>query len=114
MFEQITQLFRLLTVDERRTLLRLQVLVLLMSFAEVFGVLSIGPFMALVGNIDQLQGDGLLADIYRQAGIAEPRHFLIIIGALVLVILGLGTAISIYTTWQFAMYGNRVGAKLSI
>lgn len=113
MFAQLRQFYLMLTARQRQRLLRLQSLVLLMAFAEIAGVVSIGPFMALVGDISQLQGDGLLADLYRQSGLDEPREFLIALGVFVLIMLSFATVISIFTTWRFAMYGNRIGAELS-
>ena len=48
MFSQLKELYSLLTNDQRKKLRRLQILVVLMAFAEIAGVVSIGPFMALV------------------------------------------------------------------
>jgi HlyD family secretion protein len=48
MFASLKELYSLLTTEQRNKLLRLQLLVILMSFAEIAGVVSIGPFMALV------------------------------------------------------------------
>jgi hypothetical protein len=76
MFSSLKELYSLLTAEQRNKLLRLQLLVILMSFAEIAGVVSIGPFMALVGDIDQLQGEGLMAELFRATGIADPRDFL--------------------------------------
>jgi len=56
MFGQLKELYSLLTKDQRKKLLRLQILVVLMSFAEIAGVASVGPFMALVGDVAQWQG----------------------------------------------------------
>lgn len=113
MLGELLKLFLLLTTQQRIRLVRLQFLVLLMAIAEVAGVVSIGPFMALVGDIDQLQGQGFLADLYRRSGLDEPRYFLAAIGMFVLFMLGIATSISIWTTWRFAMYGNQIGAELS-
>ena len=41
MFAQLKELYSLLTAEQRQKLLRLQVLVVLMSFAEIAGVASI-------------------------------------------------------------------------
>lgn len=113
MFNQLLELYSLLTAEQRRKLKRLQVLVVLMAFAEIAGVASIGPFMALVGDISRLQGEGIVAQVYRASGILEPRDFLFWVGAGVLVILTLAAAISMITVWQLSMYGQRVGAELS-
>ncbi|MDZ7809359.1 MAG: hypothetical protein U5L11_03420 [Arhodomonas sp.] len=59
MLIQLKELHLAAHPDQRKKLLRLQILVVLMSIAEIAGVISIGPFMALVGDMQQLQGDGL-------------------------------------------------------
>jgi HlyD family secretion protein len=91
--KQIRELYRLLTADQRRRLLRLQILVVLMSFAEIAGVVSIAPFMALVGDMSQLQGEGRLAQIYRASGLEDPRQFLFWIGGGVLLVLTVSACI---------------------
>jgi HlyD family secretion protein len=113
MFNQLKELYLLLTAEQRRKLKRLQVLVVLMAFAEIAGVASIGPFMALVGDISQLQGDGIVAGVYRASGILEPRDFLFWVGTGVLVVLTLAATVSMITVWQLSMYGQKVGAELS-
>jgi HlyD family secretion protein len=112
MFSQLKELYSLLTTDQRKKLFRLQILVVLMAFAEIAGVVSIGPFMALVGDISQLQGEGHFADIYRATGLEDPRDFLFWVGIGVLVMLTLAACISMFTIWRLSMYGAQVGAEL--
>jgi HlyD family secretion protein len=112
MFSQLKELYSLLTNDQRKKLRRLQILVVLMAFAEIAGVVSIGPFMALVGDISQLQGEGILADLYRATGLEDPRDFLFWVGIGVLVMLTIAACISMFTIWRLSMYGAQVGAEL--
>jgi len=112
MFSQLKELYSLLTNDQRKKLLRLQILVVLMAFAEIAGVVSIGPFMALVGDISQLQGEGILADLYRATGLEDPRDFLFWVGIGVLIVLAVAASISMFTIWRLSMYGAQVGAEL--
>ena len=112
MFSQLKELYSLLTNDQRKKLRRLQILVVLMAFAEIAGVVSIGPFMALVGDISQLQGEGILADLYRATGLEDPRDFLFWVGIGVLIVLAVAASISMFTIWRLSMYGAQVGAEL--
>ncbi len=112
MFSQLKELYFLLTSDQRKKLLRLQILVVLMSFSEIVGVVSIGPFMALVGDISQLQGEGYLASIYRATGIEDAHDFLFLLGLFVFFLLTLATCISMFTIWRLSIYGSQVGAEL--
>jgi len=113
MLKSLRDLFLLLTPTQQKKLLRLQWLVLLMSLAEVASVLAIGPFMALVGDLSSLQGDGLVARIYQVSFFETPKDFLFWVGICVICILFLSTFISLYTVRSLNSYGVKVGAELS-
>ncbi|MCK0152826.1 ABC transporter ATP-binding protein/permease [Alcanivorax sp. S6407] len=113
MLSQLKELYRLLNPEQRKKLQRLQILVVMMSFAEIAGVASIGPFMALVGDMSLIEGDGIIGDVYRYTGLAEPRTFLLLIGACVIAVLATAACISTFTVWRLSMYGARVGSELS-
>ncbi|MCL1488961.1 MAG: hypothetical protein MH186_14635 [Marinobacter sp.] len=113
MLKQLLELYRLLTKQQRKKLIKLQLLVVLMAFAEIAGVVSIGPFMALVGDMSQLQGDGRLAQIYNVTGASSPEQFLFWVGIGVMGLLTLAAVISTITTWRMLMYGARIGAEMS-
>lgn len=113
MLQNMKELYLLLTSEQRKKLLYLQVLVIVMSFAEMASVLAIGPFMALVGDMSQLQGNGLPAKLYQLSGLSSPETFLFWVGVGVLTILLLAALFSMYTVWCLALYSTHVGAELS-
>ncbi|WP_148255161.1 ABC transporter ATP-binding protein [Aidingimonas lacisalsi] len=113
MFHQLKELYTLLTREQRRKLKALQLLVVIMSFTEIASVVSIGPFMALVGDIEQLQGNGWLAEIYQFSGAATPEDFLFMTGIIVLLLLVVAGLFSMYTTWRLSLYGTYVGTEIS-
>jgi len=113
MFKRLKTLFKLLTSEQRKRLIRLQFLVVLMAFAEVAGVAAIGPFMALVGDISLLQGDGKLAQLYILSGFENPRDFLFWLGIAVLFALSCAAVVSMFTTWRLSLYASQVGAEIS-
>ncbi len=113
MFKRLKTLFKLLTSEQRKRLIGLQVLVVFMAFAEVAGVAAIGPFMALVGDISLLEGDGKLAQLYTLSGFENPRDFLFWLGIAVLIALSGAAAVSMYTTWRLSLYAAQVGAEIS-
>jgi ATP-binding cassette, subfamily B, bacterial PglK len=113
MLTQLREFFSLLTRQQRRRLLRLQVLIVIMAFAELASVLAIGPFMAVVGDMSRLQGDGRLAWAYRLSGLESPEAFLTLLGVMVLLVLLLAALLSMYTTWRLSLYSAQVGAELS-
>tara|TARA_R100001440_G_scaffold10656_7_gene19469 strand:- start:39558 stop:41267 length:1710 start_codon:yes stop_codon:yes gene_type:complete len=84
-----------------------------MAFAEVAGVAAIGPFMALVGDINLLKGDGQLAQLYEASGFERPRDFLFWLGIAVLIALTAAAAVSMFTIWRLSLYAAQVGAEIS-
>ncbi|WP_043515949.1 ABC transporter ATP-binding protein [Halomonas sp. BC04] len=114
MLSSLKDLFGLLAKEQRKRLFRLQVLVVLMAFSEVASVVALGPFMALVGDVSRLEGDGVLAYMYQISGFTESSDFLFWLGVSVLLVLGFSTCISMFTVWRLSLYGQQLGAELSI
>ena len=114
MFKRVQRLWKLLTKEQRKKLLSLQVLVVLMAFAEVAGVAAIGPFMAVVGDISRLEGEGTLAQLYQASGMETPRQFIFWLGVAVIIALASAAAVSIFVTWRLSLYAQQIGAELSI
>lgn len=113
MIKQLIELHSLLTRRQRKKLHRLQILVVLMAIAELASVVSIGPFMAVIGDTSQLHGDGILGQIYQFSGLSDTKTFLLWAGIAVLLSLTIAAGISIFTVWCLSIYGARVGAELS-
>lgn len=113
MFRLIREFYALLTAEQKRRLKRLQVLVVLMAFAEVTGVVLIGPFMSIATNADQIQSRRIIGAIYRLGGFGSTNEFLLYLGLGVLGVLILSAAFSIFTVWRLFIYGSRVGAEIS-
>ena len=112
MFEILKNLFSLLSRKQKYGLLRVQILVILMATFEVISLVSILPFMALVGNSNLLFEPGILNDFYKYSEIIDPNDFLILMALIVLVIILSSSLFSMYTTWKLAMFGNQVGADI--
>ena len=60
MYSLIKQLFKLLTIDQRRRFYSLQVLVIIMTITELIALGSVIPFMTLVGDSSYLQQDNFI------------------------------------------------------
>ena len=113
MINLIKHLFSLLTSRQRRQFFALQILVVFMAVAETAGVASIIPFMALVGNMSQLQEDTFIAQIYQTSGVNSETQFLFLLGFGVLGMLFIATLISSYTIWTLSMFSNKIGAEIA-
>lgn len=83
-----------------------------MSFSEVASVAAIGSFMALVGGLAALQGEGILAVIYQNSGAVNPHDFIFIAGLAVLAVLIINAAISMFAVWRLALFSSKIGTEI--
>lgn len=113
MFKSLLDLYLLLTKEQRIRLRNLQFLVILMSVLEILSIISIAPFMALVGDPSIIHRPGLLNDLYIGLGLKSLDGFLLYAGFFVLMMLAVSAFLSMITSWRLSMYGTRVGADLS-
>lgn len=113
MYRLIKELFFLLTADQRKRFYKIQALVVLMAFSEVVGISSIGPFMALVGDITLLEKQNLLSATYKLTGFSNPYDFLYLLGVVVLITLFVASMISMIATYRLALFAFKVGTEIS-
>jgi ABC-type multidrug transport system fused ATPase/permease subunit len=113
MFKKIKTLYHLLSHEQRGSLVYMQILIIFMAVTEVAGVLSIGPFMSLVNDPEQIYGDNFIATIYAFSGTTNAQDFIIISGIIVFVILTSAALMNIFTIWKVSMFSAHVGAELS-
>ncbi len=113
MFNLIKQLFTLLTPNQRKNFYALQILVIISSFVEILGVVSIIPFMTLVGDMSQLQQDTIFSQIYQFSGISSEMYFVFFLGLGVLATLFFSAMVSMFTIWKASMFASKIGAEIS-
>lgn len=113
MFKLIKQLFTLLDSSQRKRFYILQFLVIFSAFIEIFAVISIIPFMAVVGDINLLKQDTVIAQIYQYSGISSEMDFLFLLGISVLMVLFFSALVCIATTWKVSMFTGSLGAELT-
>lgn len=109
----IQQLFSLLTPAQVRKFYILQLLVVIMAITELLGIASIAPFMALVGNIDLLEQEGIFSALYQWSGLPNPFDFLFYTGLVVLIALLISTLVATFTIWQLSIYAASVGTEIA-
>ena len=113
MYKIIKLLFCLLTKRQRRQFYLLQIMVVIMAFTEIIGVASIIPFMALVGDMNLLQQNNIISNVYKISGITSESNFVLALGTGVLLILLFSAMFSMFTTWRLALYANKVGVEIA-
>lgn len=113
MFKLTSNFFNLLSPYQRKRFYILQILVILMTIVEIIGVASIIPFMALVGDMTQLQQDTFFAKFYEMSGINSESQFVFILGICVLIMLFISMIISVFTVWGLSMFANKIGTEIA-
>ena len=113
MLKLIKQIVVLLNPSQRRRFYALQILVVIMAIMEILGVASIIPFMGLVGDMNQLQEDNILAQVYQASGLGSESQFVFLLGFGVLIMLLLSAVISMFTTWMQSMLANKIGSEIA-
>ncbi len=113
MYKLLKELFTLLTPSQRKRFYVLQILVTLVAILEIFSVASIIPFMALVADMNQLQEDGFIAQVYQSSGITSETQFMFLMGLCVLTILIISSLISIFTIWKLSMFAFSIGSEIA-
>ena len=114
MFSSIKELFSLLTQQQRRHIIIMQIMVILVAFVEMVGIASIGPFMVVVGNTSILEGDNMLAQAYQLSGLTQPHKFIVWLGFTVLGLLTLSTIFSTFSLYFLIVFGNNLGKDISV
>ena len=76
----LEKIWTILAPGERRTALVMLVLVVLMALVETGGVLSIMPFLAVLGRPGVIHSNALLDAVYTRFGFASSRQFMIALG----------------------------------
>ncbi len=113
MLRHIQQLFSLLTPKQRRQYLVLQLLVVAMAIVEIVGIVSILPFMALVGDMSLIDKEANLSYLYQLSGSSSESQFILILGIGVLAMLFISASVSMFTIWKLSMFANRIGVEIS-
>ena len=113
MFKIVKHLFSIMKTSQRRQFYLLQVLVIVMSLTQIVGVASIIPFMALVGDLSQLQQDTIIAEVYKLSGLSSESQFVFWLGLSVLIMLFFASIISMYTTWRTTLFANKISVEIA-
>ena len=99
------QIWKLLSLHERRQALLLLVMIIIMGFLQMIGVASIIPFMTVVGNPDAVESNPYLAVPYKFFDFSDTARFLYLLGIInfiALIISVLFRAITTYAVVRFS------------
>ena len=113
MFSKIKNLFLYLNKKQKNKFIILQVIVILNSFLEILGVVSIIPFMSVISDKDIIFENGMLSNVYLFFNFTDVNKFIFFLGFVVFFFILVSTISSITTTVLLANFANQISAELS-
>lgn len=96
------KLLNLLTPHERKRVVLLLIMIIIMSFIDMLGVASILPFVAVLSNPSLIETNIILNTMFKistKYGLETNHEFLILLGAIVFLILIISIAFKSFTTY---------------
>ena len=111
MFSSLRILFNCLTTTQKKRLLYLQVLIILMSILEVASIALIGPFLSFI--INENNNPEILNFLSTFVSFKDSEDLILYLGLFILAVIFISTIISILTTYLLAMFSARTGAEIS-
>lgn len=97
MRQTLSQVWSLFTPPERRKAVLMMVLVILMALTETAGVLSIMPFLSVLGRPEVIAEQPVLAALYAWSGLPDARSFIIALGIVSIIVVVLSSAFKTVT-----------------
>jgi ABC-type branched-subunit amino acid transport system ATPase component len=106
MLTNLKKFLELLSSVEKKKLIILMFMILIMALVDMLGVASIMPFMAVLANPELIETNKILAEMYLYSRSADKESFFFILGLIVFFILVFSLFFKGMTTYfqiQFAM-----------
>lgn len=106
MLTNLKKFLELLSSVEKKKLIILMFMILIMALVDMLGVASIMPFMAVLANPELIETNKILAEMYVYSKSADKEYFFFILGLIVFFILVFSLFFKGMTTYfqiQFAM-----------
>ena len=106
MFGTLRKTFLILSRRERWQLALVTLLMVAQAAAEVSGIASIAPFLAVLGNPQVVRTNRHVAWIYDRSGFNSPQDFLLALGVAAFVVLSLASGFRAAVSYARARYAN--------
>ena len=99
MYSSLRKLYLEFSVQQKKRLMMLLLVVVVTAFIQVMGIASIFPFIAVASSPDMIDSNVYLSTFKIIIGIEDNRHFLVILGGVVLLTIILTNAFLALTAW---------------
>lgn len=113
MIHNLLELFDMLPHREKIKILALQLLVVVGAIFEFIAVISIIPFMSLLGSQNAIEDNSFLMSAYRYFEVATMNEFYLVLAGLSFFALLSSSLVVFWTNYKLARYGLSLSQRLS-
>ena len=114
MIKSCIQLIKFFDIKQKKNLLKLQILIILNSIFEIFGVSLVIPFIGLIANPIKFFNNEIIIYFYSIFEFNDHNTFILFLGFLIILFLIFSILISIYATWRLNYFCNETGYSISL
>jgi len=108
----LSELWSILTPRQKRYILLMQVVSVVMAFSTITGIAAIAPFFAVLGNAQLIDDNRALRWLYASGGFTSHGSFMLALGAGFIGVVLLANLVSLLGTMAMNRAALRVGAEL--
>ena len=108
----LAEVWGILTPRQRRYVLAMQLLSLLMAFSTITGIAAIAPFFAVLGDARLIDHNAALRWLYLHGGFAGRGSFVVALGAGFIAVMLLANLVNLLGTLAMNRVALRVGSEL--
>ncbi len=108
----VSEIRGMLTPRQRRGVLTMQLVSLVMAFSTVTGIVAIAPFFAVLGDPGLIERSAMLHRLYLQGGFSGPRSFMIALGVGFAAVVLIANLINILGLLAMNRLALRIGNEL--
>ena len=105
-FKLRKKVYSVLTIRERKKAILLIVLMIGMALMEVAGVVSIAPFLSVLGNPDVIKTNSYLFAVYNWFGFTDYKPFLMGLGGVSLITLCIAAVFRVGSNYALHRFVN--------
>lgn len=113
MFKIMLDILSVLDKKQKKEIIHLQVLIIIMSIFESIGVVSISPILAIIGNQEIIRKNIYIKNIALILNLTTNNEIILIIATICLLVFLTSTIISTYTIHKLFIFGTKLGLSLS-
>jgi ABC-type bacteriocin/lantibiotic exporter with double-glycine peptidase domain len=106
------EIWSILTPRQRRSILTMQAVSMVMAFSTVTGIAAIAPFFAVLGQPQLIDHNSLLHWAYVHGGFSDKRGFVVALGFAFIAVMLIANLINVLGSWAMSRLALRIGTEL--